>query len=107
MAGELFVVTGASTGIGRATAVGAAAAGFHVLAGVRRAADAESLRSAGGGGIEPVTVDVRDPATIAALRQRVEADGRPLAVLVNNAGTAVSGMVETVVRWTGGGSSSR
>ncbi len=97
MADGLFVVTGASTGIGRATAVGAAAAGFHVLAGVRRAADAESLRSAAaGGGIEPVTVDVRDPATIAALRQRVEADGRPLAVLVNNAGMAVSGMVEVV-----------
>ena len=100
MADTLFVVTGASTGIGRATAILAARAGYHVLAGVRRQADAESLR-AEGVGIEAVLLDVCDPAAVAALRDRVEADGRPLAVLVNNAGVAVSGMVELVPlsRW--------
>ncbi len=100
MSERLFVVTGASTGIGRATAVLAARAGYHVLAGVRREADADSLRSEGVG-VEPVLLDVRDPAAIAALRHRVEADGRPLTVLVNNAGLAVAGMVETVSldRW--------
>ncbi len=100
MANSLFVVTGASTGIGRATAILAARAGYQVLAGVRREGDAESLR-AEGVGIEAVLLDVCDPTAIAALRQRVEADPRPLAVLVNNAGLAVSGMVELVPleRW--------
>ncbi len=100
MSNALFVVTGASSGIGRATALLAAREGYHVLAGVRREADAESLR-AEGVGIEAVLMDVCDPATIAALRRRVEADGRPLAVLVNNAGVAVPGAVELVplARW--------
>ena len=100
MADSLFVITGASTGIGRATAVMAARAGYHVLAGVRREADAESLR-AESASIEAVLLDVCDPTAAAALRQRVEADHRPLAVLVNNAGIAVSGMAELVplARW--------
>ena len=44
---ELVVVTGASTGIGAATARELALRGFHVLAGVRRDVDAESLRTDG------------------------------------------------------------
>jgi NAD(P)-dependent dehydrogenase (short-subunit alcohol dehydrogenase family) len=100
MADAFFIVTGASTGIGRATALMAARAGYHVLAGVRREIDAESLRSEGVG-IEPVLLDVCDSAAIAALRHRVESDARPLAVLVNNAGFTLSGMVELVPleRW--------
>ena len=42
---EIVVVTGASTGIGAATARELAKRGFHVLAGVRRASDADALRS--------------------------------------------------------------
>jgi NAD(P)-dependent dehydrogenase (short-subunit alcohol dehydrogenase family) len=87
------VITGASTGIGRASALRLARAGFDVLAGVRREEDGAALR-ADNGRIEPVLVDVTDAGQIAALAERV---GRaPLAGLVNNAGIAVAGPLEGV-----------
>ncbi|OMF43562.1 dehydrogenase, partial [Paenibacillus rhizosphaerae] len=52
---ELVVVTGTSSGIGRATAEQLAAEGFHVLAGVRRQEDADKIKRKN---IEPVIVDV-------------------------------------------------
>ena len=87
------VITGASTGIGRATALRLARAGFDVLAGVRREEDGADLR-AQDGRIEPVIVDVTDAGQIAALAARV--GGGPLAGLVNNAGIAVAGPLEGV-----------
>jgi NAD(P)-dependent dehydrogenase (short-subunit alcohol dehydrogenase family) len=87
------VITGASTGIGRATALRLAGAGFDVLAGVRREEDGAALR-AEDGRIEPVLVDVTDGGQVAALAQRV--GGAPLAGLVNNAGIAVAGPLEGV-----------
>jgi NAD(P)-dependent dehydrogenase (short-subunit alcohol dehydrogenase family) len=87
------VITGASTGIGRATALRLARAGFTVLAGVRREEDGADLR-AQDGRIEPVLVDVTDAGQIASLAARV-GDG-PLAGLVNNAGIAVAGPLEGV-----------
>jgi NAD(P)-dependent dehydrogenase (short-subunit alcohol dehydrogenase family) len=87
------VITGASTGIGRATALRLARAGFAVLAGVRRAEDGAALR-AQDGRIEPALVDVTDAGQIAALAARV--GGGPLAGLVNNAGIAVAGPLEGV-----------
>jgi NAD(P)-dependent dehydrogenase (short-subunit alcohol dehydrogenase family) len=87
------VITGASTGIGRATAVRLARAGFDVLAGVRREEDGAALR-ADDGRIEPVLVDVTDAGQIAALGERVA--GAPLAGLVNNAGIAVAGPLEGI-----------
>src|SRR3954468_8485076 len=91
----IAVVTGASTGIGRATALRLAAGGFEVLAGVRREADGEALlQDAGTGTIVPVPVDVTDPAQVAALGERLA--GRPLAGLVNNAGISVQGPLEFV-----------
>jgi NAD(P)-dependent dehydrogenase (short-subunit alcohol dehydrogenase family) len=87
------VITGASTGIGRATALRLARAGFAVLAGVRREEDGADLR-AQDGRIEPVIVDVTDAGQIAALAARV--GGGPLAGLVNNAGIAVAGPLEGV-----------
>jgi NAD(P)-dependent dehydrogenase (short-subunit alcohol dehydrogenase family) len=90
------VVTGSSTGIGRACAVALDRAGFHVLAGVRKDADGESLRAAAPG-LEPVNVDVTDAATIEALRAKVDAEhSGHLAALVNNAGISVAGPVEGV-----------
>lgn len=85
----LIVITGASTGIGRAAAQRMAARGFDVLAGVRKPADAEAI---GGGRITPVIVDVTDAEQIAGLRDAV--GDRPLAGLVNNAGVGVSGPLE-------------
>jgi NAD(P)-dependent dehydrogenase (short-subunit alcohol dehydrogenase family) len=87
------VITGASTGIGRASALRLARAGFAVLAGVRRDEDGAALR-AEDGRIEPVLVDVTDAGQIAALAERV--GGAPLAGLVNNAGIAVAGPLEGV-----------
>src|SRR3954447_12840274 len=90
------VVTGASTGIGEATASRLVRSGFEVFAGVRKEADAERLRSAGA---TPVTIDVTDERSVAAAASQV-ADalgaGAGLAGLVNNAGTTVPGPIEFV-----------
>jgi NADP-dependent 3-hydroxy acid dehydrogenase YdfG len=90
---EIVVVSGASSGIGAATARELARRGFHVLAGVRRSADADALRSTN---IEPVMLDITNEAEIAALIKRLtnDPDRRPLRALVNNAGTGVNAPVE-------------
>ncbi|MDU4694507.1 MULTISPECIES: SDR family NAD(P)-dependent oxidoreductase [Paenibacillus] len=91
----LVVVTGTSSGIGRATAEQLAAEGFHVLAGVRRQEDANKIKRKN---IEPVIVDVTQVDTLKALAERVEQDplGRPLRAVVNNAGIAVNAPLEMV-----------
>ena len=90
------VVTGASTGIGRATALRLAHDGFQVLAGVRRAIDGERLVSGASGAITPLTLDVTDEGSIEAAAGAVErATGASgLRGLVNNAGTAEPGPME-------------
>ena len=92
---ELAVVTGASTGMGAATARELARRGFHVLAGVRRDSDADALRA---DHIEPHILDITVEADIAAIAERVAQDPehRPLRALVNNAGIAVNAPVETL-----------
>lgn len=92
------VVTGASTGIGRASARHLAQLGFHVFAGVRKDADAESVRAEGSERLEPLTIDVADKASVQAAGKAVEekVGERGLAGLVNNAGIVVSGPVEAV-----------
>jgi len=88
------VITGASTGIGYASALHLSSLGFQVFAGVRRDEDAERLRHANGS-IEPLKIDVTDQASIDAAAQRVrEATGGRIAGLVNNAGIAVPGPLE-------------
>lgn len=89
------VITGASTGIGHASALHLASLGFQVFAGVRRDADADRLRAAGNGSIEPVRIDVTDQSSIDAAAEQVrEATGGRVAGLVNNAGIAVPGPLE-------------
>jgi NAD(P)-dependent dehydrogenase (short-subunit alcohol dehydrogenase family) len=68
---EIAVITGASTGIGAATARELARRGFHVLAGVRRDRDADAIR---GPGIEPLIIDITNPDHIQALATRVHGD---------------------------------
>jgi NAD(P)-dependent dehydrogenase (short-subunit alcohol dehydrogenase family) len=91
------LVTGSSTGIGRATALKLDGIGFTAFAGVRKQADADSLRSEGSERLEPLIIDVTDRATIAAAAYRIrELTGGRLSGLVNNAGVAVPGPLEYV-----------
>jgi NAD(P)-dependent dehydrogenase (short-subunit alcohol dehydrogenase family) len=95
---ELIVVTGASTGIGAASARELARMGFHVLAGVRREVDADALRGLGIEGIEPRILDITVESDVAAIANRVADDPlhRPLRALVNNAGIPVNAPVESL-----------
>jgi NADP-dependent 3-hydroxy acid dehydrogenase YdfG len=78
------VVTGASSGIGAATARRLAAEGFEVVAAARRRERLDAL-AAENPGIRPVTLDVTDDASVTALA----ADLPDVALLVNNAGGAL------------------
>jgi NAD(P)-dependent dehydrogenase (short-subunit alcohol dehydrogenase family) len=95
---ELIVVTGASTGMGAATARKLARKGFHVLAGVRREADADALRGLSIEGLEPRILDITVESDIAAIADRVARDPlhRSLRALVNNAGIAINAPIETL-----------
>ena len=93
LTGRHVLVTGASTGMGAAATRELAHRGFHVLAGVRRDRDADTIRAAG---VEPILLDITEPARVAALAARVAADPRPLHALINNAGIQVNGPVEAL-----------
>jgi len=91
------LVTGASTGIGRATALRLDAGGWRVFAGVRKEKDAASLRDAARGELEPVMLDVTEASQIeAAAEQIAAATGGTLDGLVNNAGLALPSPLETM-----------
>jgi NADP-dependent 3-hydroxy acid dehydrogenase YdfG len=83
MSGRTAVVTGASSGIGAATARRLAAKGFDVVAAARRRDRLDAL--AAETGARAVTLDVTDPASVATLADQVG----DCAVLVNNAGGAI------------------
>jgi NAD(P)-dependent dehydrogenase (short-subunit alcohol dehydrogenase family) len=89
------VITGASSGIGWATAKLLLTRGFRVFGSVRKAADAERLRNEFGANFTPLLFDVTDQAAVLAAAREVRAalDGETLAGLVNNAGIAVGGPV--------------
>ncbi|MCU1404867.1 MAG: Dehydrogenase [Glaciihabitans sp.] len=95
-----MVVSGASTGMGAATARQLASLGYHVLAGVRRETDGNAIRS---DGIEPVILDVTRPDHIADLVERISSDPthRQLRAIVNNAGISIYAPVEALPldRW--------
>jgi NAD(P)-dependent dehydrogenase (short-subunit alcohol dehydrogenase family) len=90
------LVTGASSGIGRATVRRLDGAGWKVFAGVRKEEDAEALRAEGSERLEPLLLDVLDPEAIAAAAERVGAEPGGLDGLVDNAGAAVAGPLEAL-----------
>jgi NAD(P)-dependent dehydrogenase (short-subunit alcohol dehydrogenase family) len=87
------VVTGVSTGIGRATAKSLIDAGWRVFGSVRKEKDAAEASAALGANFAPLLFDVTDVQGVRAAAAKVEAalDGRTLAGLVNNAGVARGG----------------
>ena len=91
-------ITGASTGIGHASAIHLSRNGYLVFAGVRKTSDADRLNQEGGDNVVPVPIDVTDGESIAAavdlVRPRLAARG--LDGLVNNAGIGLSAPVEYV-----------
>jgi NADP-dependent 3-hydroxy acid dehydrogenase YdfG len=86
---NIAVVTGASSGIGEATARRLAAEGFHVVAAARRADRLAALVKEIGPAATAVECDVTSDESVAALAAEVAGLGGPVTLLVNNAGGAV------------------
>jgi NADP-dependent 3-hydroxy acid dehydrogenase YdfG len=83
LSGKVALVTGASAGIGRATALALAQAGTRIIATARRKVELESLaRQCGGAAIEIVAGDLNDARFALELAERA----RSVDILVNNAG---------------------
>jgi NAD(P)-dependent dehydrogenase (short-subunit alcohol dehydrogenase family) len=91
---QVWFVTGASSGFGRAIAEAAVAAGDTVVAAARRPAALDDLVAAHPGRVDPVALDVTDGAACdAAVAAAVRRHGR-IDVLVNNAGRTQVGAIE-------------
>ena len=92
------VVTGASSGIGRATALHLDEKGYRVFAGVRKQKDANALKKEGSERLTPITIDVTKPQSIKSAKAKVQrAVGKEgITGLVNNAGIANAGPVEHI-----------
>jgi NAD(P)-dependent dehydrogenase (short-subunit alcohol dehydrogenase family) len=92
------VVTGASTGIGRACVNVLDEAGYRVFAGVRKQKDANAIKKESSKNVVPITIDVTKERSITTARQKVQRavgnDG--LVGLVNNAGVGGGGPIEFI-----------
>lgn len=93
MSRRSVVVTGASTGIGRATVDRLVRDGVHVWAAVRREEDERDLSTSYAGSVTPIRLDLTDHDSVRAAGEKVCAEG-PLLGLVNNAGIALPGPLE-------------
>lgn len=85
LAGKIAIVTGGNTGIGLETTKTLAAAGATVIVPARDTNKAR-MNLSGITGVELESMDLMDPASIDTFAQRFIASGRPLHILVNNAG---------------------
>lgn len=90
---KVVLITGCSSGIGKATARSLAARGHRVVATARRVEDLKELAEAG---CDVLALDVTDEASMVAAVQAVEAKYGAVGVLVNNAGYSQSGAIEAV-----------
>jgi len=87
------LITGSSTGIGRATAERLVKSGHTVYATARREEAIEDLRAIG---CHTLALDVTDESSMSAAVERVSSEQGAVGVLINNAGYSQSGAVETV-----------
>src|SRR4051812_14809462 len=86
-AGKLAVVTGANSGVGRETARRLAAAGAEVVLAVRAGDKGRAAaREMSGGPVTVAELDLADLASVRAFAARLAESGRPLDLLINNAG---------------------
>ena len=95
-----LLISGCSTGIGRACALHFAKIGYQVYASVRKASDAQSLKTADhSGNLEPVILDVTNELQLSELKADLSArtGDEGLAGLINNAGIARGGPLEYVL----------
>lgn len=102
LAGKTVLVTGASSGIGEATALALSAAGANLAGGARRADRLATLADKAPGEVLPLNLDVTDQQSVqAAVAATVEHFGG-LDVLVNNAGVMLSGPIAgaDTTEWT-------
>jgi NAD(P)-dependent dehydrogenase (short-subunit alcohol dehydrogenase family) len=91
------LVTGASSGIGKATALVLDAKGYRVFAGVRKEGDRQALRKEASEALMPLLLDVTDGDAVADAVARVgEETGGRLFGLVNNAGLSLNGPLELI-----------
>lgn len=91
-----ILISGASTGIGRACAVHLAQLGHHVWAGVRSERDEDNIRKQNVSGLTPTYLDVADAESIRDCVKTLVNKAGGLDVLINNAGIAVGGPVEAI-----------
>lgn len=102
MAGEYpsgsVLITGASSGIGKACALYLADLGFTIFAGVRREEDAAALKQEVHSSLTPIFLDVTNTSMIEAARDKIngEIGNAGLVGLVNNAGIPLGGPLEFV-----------
>lgn len=92
---SIVLITGASSGIGRAAALALARAGHRVFATARRLGALEALAQEAGPKLEPLVVDVTRAESVAALREEIlrRTGGHGVDVVVNNAGYGAVGPV--------------
>jgi len=89
------LITGASSGIGRATALLLSKEGFNVFAGVRKSSDGDTLRSEATGNLTPVLLDVTNQESInLSLEKIAKSTENNLFALINNAGMFFGGPLE-------------
>ena len=90
---KAVLVTGCSSGIGRATALRLAGSGWRVYASARRPETISELRDAG---CQTLALDVTDERSMQEAVESIEQAEGAIGVLINNAGYSQSGAIETV-----------